>query len=177
MHIIIGSQNQPKIDAVKTAFEKVFPGEVITITGLLANSGVDAHPTSAEQAIRGAEHRLMDAKRQQGEADYFVGFESGLLKTATRTLEVAWIVIESKDGRRGTGISCGFEIRGKMLKQIIAGKELSDVIADDFGVSEIGKENGFSGMITNNTLDRKESYVQGVIFALAPFLHPEYYVD
>lgn len=67
------------------------------------------------------------------------------------------------------------EVRGKILEAISAGRELSDVLAEDFDIHDAGSTNGFYGIVTDDVLTRDQGYEQAVVLALAPFKNPQYF--
>lgn len=69
------------------------------------------------------------------------------------------------------------ELKGKILEAITGGTELNIVLERDFGIKSAGSKNGLYGLATNDLVTREAAYVQGLAFALAAFLHPEYYTS
>ena len=177
MEVVIGSNNKPKRNAVENSFKAAFPTEEITIETISTNSGVSAHPTSGEESIKGALTRMAQAKELIADADYYVGIEGGLLRSSGRAWEIGWIAINDSSGKIATGLSAGIELRGKILDAITDGIELNEVLENDFGIQFAGDSNGFYGLATNDLTTRQAAYEQGVTFALASFLHPEFYSD
>lgn len=175
MKVVLGSQNRPKRQAVPEAFAKVFPGEKISLVTVDADSGVSAHPTDAEESLKGAINRAHRAKELGSDADYYVGVEGGLVELDGKYFEHGFVVIEDKAGNLSFGLSPGLEIRGKLLKSILGGEELSLALDSHFGLKDIGKTNGFYGLVTDDLITRVSGYIDAVIFALAPFNHPEYF--
>ncbi|MGF7228575.1 MAG: DUF84 family protein [Candidatus Saccharibacteria bacterium] len=177
MKIIVGSHNVPKRNAVERAFRAAFPDEQITVESVDADSGVSSHPTSSEESINGAMARVAHAKELAAGADYYVGIEGRLLTTAGKTWEIGWVVISDAHGKIATGLSSGIEIQGKILRAITSGVELNDVLQNDYDITSAGNTNGYYGLATNDLVTRQAAYEQGITFALAPFLHPEFYMD
>jgi inosine/xanthosine triphosphatase len=176
MKIIVGSTNKPKLEAVRSVFKNAFPETAITVEGIKADSGVRAHPISGEEALRGAINRATHALELQQQATYSVGIEGGLLRLEDRAWEIGWVAIKHTKGELATGLSAGVELQGELLQAILDGQELNEVIEMKFGSKLIGDRNGFYGMATNDLATRQAAYEQGIVFALARFLHPEFYV-
>lgn len=174
MIVVVGSTNRPKGQAVAEAFEKVF-GERPQVETVTADSGVSAHPTEASESLKGALSRVQDAKRQKPSADFYVGIEGGLLEVDGRFWEIGWVAVADSKGRVHTALSPGLEMDGPILQNILHGKELSRVLTDRIGVADPGQTNGFYGMVTDNSVTRQQAYVEALVFALAPFRHPEYF--
>lgn len=177
MKVVVGSKNIPKRNAVEKAFVAAFPHEEITVETVSTDSGVSPHPTSADESITGALARIAHAKELVSNADYYVGIEGGLLKASGRAWEIGWIAISNAGGKVATGLSSGIELQGKILQSVLDGVELNEVLEDDFGIQSAGNNNGYYGLATNDLVTRQAAYEQGVTFALAPFLHPEFYLD
>lgn len=178
MRIVLGSENIPKSAAVRESFTRVFPLEKrIDVETVCTESGVSAHPRSAEESITGALNRAAQARELRPGADYYVGIEGGLLCVGERTWEIGWVAIYNSLGQITTGLSAGIEISGDILRGITTGTELNDILARDFHITAAGNTNGFYGIATDDLVTRQAAYEQGVTFALAQFLHPELYVD
>jgi inosine/xanthosine triphosphatase len=177
MRVIVGSENTPKRQAAEASFVAAFPREQIIVDGVKTNSGVSSHPTTAEESITGALNRAEQARLLKPEADFYVGIEGGLLKVGERAWEIGWVAVVSAAGQNATGLSAGIEIQGKILSAICDGEELNDVLANDHGIKSAGNANGFYGLATNDLVTRQAAYEQGITFALARFLHPEFYSD
>ncbi len=175
MEIIIGSTNTPKKDAVLTSFTQAYPNTDIIIECVKTKSGVSAHPLNAGEAMKGAMNRIADAQYQKPGADYYVGIEGGLLQVEERAYEIGWIVIANTVGKVATALSAGIEIKGEILRNILNGTELSEVLDNMYGVGKIGDTNGFYGLATDDLVTRTQAYEQGLHFAIAQFKHAELY--
>ena len=173
MKIILGSSNTPKKVAVLSAFQQAYLATDILIECVETNSGVSSHPQNASESIKGAINRITDARNQKPGADYYIGIEGGLLQVEGRAWEIGWIAIANSGGKIATGLSAGIEIKGEILKAILGGTELNDVLDNIYGSGKIGNTNGFYGLATGDLVTRKQAYEQGVHFALAQFKHDE----
>ena len=173
MKVIIGSTNASKIAAVNIAFSKVFKDTPIICVGIEVDSGISNHPTNAFESIQGAINRVNAAKKANPGADYYVGIEGGLLNVSERYWEFGWVAILDSKDNLSTALSPGIELKGKLLKLVLAGVELSLALERTHDLKDVGKKNGFYGFATDDVLDRQQAYSDGVIFALAQFQHPE----
>ena len=79
--VMVGSTNPIKIEAVRTAFEMVWPEQIWDVTWVSAASGVSVQPMSDEECIIGARNRAR-AALAHSDAAYGVGLEGGLQRTA-----------------------------------------------------------------------------------------------
>jgi inosine/xanthosine triphosphatase len=175
MRVVLGSQNPPKQRATELAFSAAFPDAEVTIDCFGTDSGVSAHPLSLDETLTGAINRANNVREQSGDADYYVGIEGGLVEGAGRVWEVGVVAVVNARGDVSTGISAGIEMRGVVLDAVRNGIELSDVIKQRFGIDAVGVANGFYGLATNDHVTRQAAYEQAVAFALAPYIHPEFY--
>jgi inosine/xanthosine triphosphatase len=172
MKIAVGSQNPVKIEAVREAFQAAFPDENLEVSGVEVGSGISDQPMSDEETIRGATNRAERALRI-GEADYGVGLEGGIQKIGERWFDCGWVVVTDRAGRMGIASSLRAETPGRMMALIHQGIELGEVVDRISGERNTKQAGGHFGFMTNGIVGRKEGYWQGVVMALARFLHGE----
>lgn len=172
--IIVASKNPVKINAVRMAFEKVFPEEQFLLDGVAIASGVSDQPISDAETLQGAMNRATNAKTSFTDANYWVGIEGGIEKQASEMMAFAWVVIHSKDktGKARTG---AFFLPPRVVELIDQGKELGE--ADDivFGHTNSKQQGGAVGLLTGNIIDRTSLYVDAAIMSLIPFKNEELY--
>lgn len=174
MRIAVGSTNPVKIEATKIAFEKVWPDESWNVQGYKVPSDVSDQPLSDLETITGAKNRaqrVLEVTR----ADFGVGIEGGLQQIGDDWFDCGWMVVINRVGEIGIGSSARISTPPKMMKEILAGKELGLVIDDFFKTSNARQLNGHFGLMTNNAITRTSGYVDGMVMALARFLHPQLY--
>ena len=75
----------------------------------------------------------------------------------------------------GTGTSARFEVRGEVLRRLLAGEEMCDVVDELSGETDVRSHGGMMGAVTNGLLPRDECYRHGLLFAFAPFVSPPQY--
>lgn len=173
--IAVGSQNPVKIDAVRKAFARVWPGQNFLVTAVAVNSGVPHQPMSDRESLRGAKtraHRALKALK----ADFGVGLEGGLQKIGQLWFDCGWVVVIDRKLRTGYGSSLRLQIPVKIVKMtklIRAGLELGDVVDRLFNRQNSKQAEGHFGLMTKGALNRTQAYTAGVISALARFIHPE----
>jgi non-canonical (house-cleaning) NTP pyrophosphatase len=68
------------------------------------------------------------------------------------------------------GTSARFEVRGEVLERLQDGEEMSTVMDEVTGDTDIGNKGGMMGAITNGHLPRSPCYEHGLFFAFAPFV-------
>lgn len=176
IRVAIGSKNPVKIEAVKEAFQKVWPDKKFEFVGVEVSSGVPDQPMSDEESIKGATNRATRAKSAV-EADFGVGLEGGLQKIGERWFDCGWIVVIDNEGKAGVGSSLRLEAPTKMMEFIHQGIELGKVNDILFKIENSKHDQGHFGLMTNNVIKRKEGYRDGIIAALAAFMHPELFEE
>lgn len=176
MKIAVGSQNPSKLDAVKLAFEAVFPKEKWEIIGVDIPSGVSNQPMSDKESIRGATNRAKRSLKKMN-ADFGVGLEGGLQKIGKLWFDSGWIVVMDKKGRTGIGSSVKMHTPDVMMKHIFEGMELGSVDDLLFKRKNSKQAEGHFGIMTDKLLTRTQAYRAAVISALARFLHPEVFEE
>jgi inosine/xanthosine triphosphatase len=125
--------------------------------------------------LQGAKNRVANAIKQIPGAEFYIGMEGGVELKGDTMESFAWIFIQRKDGKTGTGRTGTFFLPKKLSYLILKGTELGQ--ADDivFGQNNTKQKMGTVGVLTENVIDRTEYYKQAVIFALIPFINPELY--
>jgi len=103
MRVIVGTNNQKKIEVVRAVCEDWLKTE-LEVEGYQAESQVPEAPHD-EDTYRGALNRALDC-RQSNEGDYFIGIESGLVERYGNFFEEAWAVVIHGD-KRYVGYSSG----------------------------------------------------------------------
>ncbi|MBD5772023.1 inosine/xanthosine triphosphatase [Marinomonas sp. SM2066] len=177
IHLCVGSTNPVKINAAKQAFEAVFPAYSIHCNGMNAPSGVSDQPMTEAETRLGAKNRVQYCFQQdtQKSADYFVAMEGGVDKFEEGVMTFAYVAILPSNGILSTGRSANLPLPNKIFKRLQGNEELGDVMDDIFHTTNIKQQGGAIGLLTNNSATRESIYIQALILALAPILHPEHY--
>ncbi len=171
MKVAVGSKNKVKIEAVKNAFEALWPDKKWQVEGVDVSSGVSDQPMSDEESIKGAGNRARKAIKEIN-ADYGVGAEGGLQKTGEHWLDSGWIVVVDKQGNEGVGSTVKMIVPEKMMKLIHDGQELGIACDIIFDMTDAKQGVGHFGLMTKNQITRTSGYKDGVIAALSYFVHP-----
>jgi inosine/xanthosine triphosphatase len=182
-HVVVGSRNRPKIDAVREAFEAYFEG--VAVVGADVASGVPDQPIGWEEIIAGAMNR---AERAFGAipCDAGVGYEDGLVEVGgTATGRVNFGCCSIFDGsRHALGFSAGFEYptvctEAAVSRRIPVGDTFDAVFARATGVRAEGAPSALTvgniGMLTAGRLVRREYTRQAVTCALIRLRHSGLY--
>ncbi len=172
MKILVGSENPVKISAVREAFEKVFPKEDISITGIKVDSRIPNQPIG-EETFEGARNRALELKNLQ-DADYFVGLEGGIIKLHEKWFTFGVTCIIDKNGKEGFGVSSMLNLPDKVIDKVFNGRELGDVMDEITGEKNTKKKGGAVGFFTRGVLTRKDLFVHSTILAFVPLIDEHY---
>lgn len=178
MKILVGSKNPVKIEAVKEALSNYF--ENIEAHGIDVDSGVSSQPIN-EETFLGAQNRAMRLKeindKQKIGADFFVGIEGGIIKHFDKWFAFGCMCIADKEGKTAFGTSPHFELPLAIVKKLLNGIELGDVMDEIQNQENTKQKNGAIGFFTNGVVNRKELYVEGLKVAIIPFLHKNIFYE
>ncbi|MGE5402848.1 MAG: inosine/xanthosine triphosphatase, partial [Ignavibacteriales bacterium] len=174
MLVLVGSGNPVKINAVKEAFARYF-GEVET-RGFATDSSVPDQPFG-EDTYAGARNRALELQKidllEGFRADYYVGIEGGVMNYYSRWFGFGVMCVMNSAGKAGFGSSPHYELPSSVVDELHRGKELGTVMDELTGKYNTKQHKGAVGFFTNGVMDRKDLYIQGLIVAIAPFLHEE----
>ncbi|EKO3606663.1 inosine/xanthosine triphosphatase [Vibrio metschnikovii] len=171
IHIIVASLNPAKINAVKSAFEQLFPNHTLQLQGVTVDSGVAAQPMSDEETKQGALNRVHHAEQAYPGADFYVGLEAGIEQGMT----FAWMIVKSAE-QYGESRSASLMLPPAINQRLHANNELGEIMDDVFGTDNIKQKGGAISLLTQHHLTRSSVYHQALILALVPFLHPELFM-
>ncbi len=174
MLIIAGSKNPAKLQAVKQAFEKVFPNEIIEVTGVDVASGVSDQPFGDDETLMGASNRVAASKELVPNANYWVGLEGGCAFSGEELEAFAWMVV-SNGSKSGKARTSSFVLPEQVAFLVKGGMELGHADDQVFSRLDSKSKNGAVGILTKDLIDRSAYYEQALILALIPFIHPELY--
>lgn len=173
--VCVASTNPVKLAAAASAFQKVFPRQEFSMTGVDVSSGVKAQPDSEQECIEGAMNRAINARECYRDADFWVGIEAGIERQGNEMASFSWTIILSKDGMIGkatTGISFLPPIIARLIDE---GKELGEAMDVVFHTQHSKQNNGAVGILTGDAITRQQVHESAVILALIPFKNPNLY--
>jgi inosine/xanthosine triphosphatase len=173
-HIIvaIGSTNPAKIEAVRWAVERVWPGA--QLAPLEVDSGVGEMPRSDAEGKRGALQRAR-AAQTEADADYGMGLEGAVDQDGEWLYMVNWAAVVHRDGRYAFGCGGRMPLPDPIAREIRQGGELGPIIDRYTGQEHTKRAGGAAGFLTRGLVPRSMSFQVAVAMALAPFLRPELY--
>lgn len=166
--ILVASTNPVKIAAALQGFQRMFPEQTFTASGLSVPSGVGAQPMTDAETYDGALTRAQNARHAQPSASYWVGIEGGVQDAPHGMEAFAWIVVLAAQ-QRGISRTGTFILPEEVARLVRQGVELGE--ADDriFQRENSKQQNGSVGILTGDVLDRTAYYVHAVVLALIPF--------
>jgi len=172
--VAIGSRNPAKTKGVRSVFPGLFPG--CTFVEVDTSSVAQAQPIGMEQVLSGASKRAGFALTQSS-ADFGVGVEAGILSIApSEHINLQIAVIVDKEGRSGTGLSCGFLIPDKFIEKMRKeGLELDRYSQELTGAERISEEEGIVYHVSKGRFSRLQMTEQCVSMALIPWLNRKAY--
>jgi inosine/xanthosine triphosphatase len=168
--VAVGSANPVKVKAVENVFTRVYGKS--EVNGVRVSSGVPAQPFG-EETVTGAINRAKSAFAP-GKFDMGVGIEAGLFKVGDLTIDVQYCAIY--DGSWLTlGCGSGFEYPSIVLGEVLAGKEVGEIMSRVAGVENLGEKQGAIGVLSKGMLTRTQLTEQSVFMALIPRMNPALY--
>jgi len=173
MKIAVGSKNPVKIKAVQNILEKIY-GKV-NVIGVNVDSQVSPQPFGKKETINGAINRAKNAYTD--DVDFGIGIESGLMEipnSITGFIDLQWCAVF--DGEKITlGVSSGFEYPPTVIKEVLNGKEVGDVMDKVTGVENLGQKKGAVSYLSKGMLDRTENTEQCILTAMIPRINEKVY--
>jgi inosine/xanthosine triphosphatase len=182
----VGSQNEPKIAAVRSALLAYAPG--VEVAGVEVASGVPEQPVGFEEVVRGAKNRAL-AARASGDCDLGVGIEDGLVEFPIGPADVPGEHVNIgcaavSDGRRiCLGFSSAFAYPPGVTEPAVRDRvpigDLFDALwrerRHESDAQPSGRTSGNVGKLTAGVLPRSEYARHAVLCALVAFVNPDLY--
>jgi inosine/xanthosine triphosphatase len=174
MIFAVGSENPVKLRGVAQAVAAFWPAA--RVVGTSTDSRVSAQPQSEHEMYTGARNRAAQALANIAAAQFGVGIEGGIVDKEDGMWAFAVVVILDRHERSNTGQTGRFRLP-EGVARLIREEGLELGAADDrfFGRHNSKQNEGAIGILSDGKITRLELYKPAVVFALLPFLHPEYY--
>lgn len=172
MKILMGTKNPGKIQGAKEAFEKYF--ENVEIEGIPVNSDISKQPLN-EEIFQGAKNRVRNlkeyAKNNNIQADFYIASEGGIQNLlCDEWIEFNAAIIEDSKGFSSAGMSQGFPIPNKYMKEIRE-TELGKVMDKIFKGNELSKGQGGISILTHDEITRIDLTRNAFIMALTKHIN------
>jgi len=103
-------------------------------------------------------------------AEFGVGIEGALVELYGREFCTGFVVVVRRDGRMGVGTSGWFQCPQYVVRGMLKGEELGDLMDEVVGRVGVKREEGAIGIFTRGLVTRTDLYEHGIYMALTPFL-------
>lgn len=166
MHVVVGSGNPVKRDAVATALATV----PATVEAKPVGSGVPDQPWGHQQTVAGATTRAKRAYRLSG-ATLGVGLEGGVADDlpVPGTYLIMWAAVTDGD-RLERGAGPQLRLPPAVAHVLSTGGELGPALAQELDTPNLKEDIGAAGALTDEIIDRSSALRHAVAGALGPFL-------
>lgn len=171
--VLVGSTNPVKINAAKSTLQRAFSGADIVVQSLNAPSGVADQPMSEAETLAGARNRVAFCQQAQA-ADFYVAFEGGVDEFEYGVATFAYVVVATAD-QVSVGRTADLPLPRQFYQDLLAGRELGDVLDERFHTTNVKQKGGAIGLLTNHLESRESTYQQALMLALAPILHASWF--
>lgn len=184
--VAVGSLREPKLNAVRTAFNACRPwlhvDSPMNIIGIDVPSEVRSTPLSRVETMRGARNRSQSlqniAKERNEPWQFFIGLEGGLdvvnLHGGRRVFLESWVYVADQAGTGHYGQSGAIALPEVLATRVVDdGVDLSDAIDAYAGAQGIRDHLGAWGVLTRGLITREEAFRIATINALSPFFRTQ----
>ena len=188
MIIAVASTRKPKVEAVRSAVNRLAPllkgGMDIRVESSDVESGVAETPVTMEELLQGARNRCRSLHdrytRENRTADLFLGLEGGFFSITDSswirsTFLQNWVC--AFDGVQESLAAGGaIEVPTRIAEAVVDGGESLAAVIDRMAQGQnIRSQQGTWGVLTKDQVTRQASFEQAVINALAPWYNREFY--
>ncbi len=166
MKVLIGTKNPSKIEGAKEAFKNYF--ENFEIEEISVESNVSDEPVNNEiyeGARNRADNLIQYAFKNNIEAEYYLGVESGITNLLGKWVIINIAVIKDKNGYESWGTSSAFPVPDKYVEEIIS-TDLGKVMDKIFKQDDLRSGKGGVHFVTNGVTSRIDLTKEAFIMAL-----------
>lgn len=176
LKVIVGSKNPVKVNAAKEALSLTHNEASVDSIGVHAPSGVADQPMTEEQTKLGAINRVLYC-REHHQADYYMAMEGGVHLFDFGPATFAYVVI-ANNTQQAPSIGRGalLPLPMAVYESLQTGEELGHVMDRLFNTDNIKQKGGAISLLTNNVATRQSNYTHALVLAMAPFLHPDFFM-
>ncbi len=171
MKVLIGTANPGKIEGARRAFSKYFDN--VEVEGINVSSDVNDQPFDLE-ILNGARNRVKNvkeyAKKNNIEADYYIGIEGGITNLLGSLIELNIAVIEDNNNFQSVGTSPGFSVPERYLEEIKE-TDFGTLMDRLFDGKQLSKGKGGIAFLTKDQLSRIDMTEKAFIMALTSHIN------
>lgn len=156
----------------------------INVVARRVETSVPNMPLTDWQLMQGARERAFAVRdslaHRRLEADIYVGLEGGFhsvsIEGEWHTFLRGWAY--ATDGERGAfGAGPSIAVPADIVKRVVEGRELGDVIDEVTGGRDIRSKQGAWGILSRDLVTRSMSFELALVAAFAPFYNPRLYSE
>lgn len=177
MKVLIGTNNQGKVEGARQAFQKFY--DEVEVVGISVKSDVNEEPVNGE-IYKGAKNRVNNlikyAKENNIVADFFIGIESGITNSLGKWCIIQIAVIKDKNGYESFGTGPAFPVPNKYVDDII-NTDLGIVMDKIFKGNGLKNEKGGIAHLTKDVVTRYDLTRDAFIMALTEFINGDIWKD
>lgn len=165
-HIVVGSTNPVKINAVTLAASETWPA--VVVQGFAVASGVSEQPRGDEETRLGAQNRAKATFALAAKMPAYakidlsnvlaVGLEGGVVELTDGLYSTVWICVVDHTGALFESNGARFKVPEKIAQHIRQGGEMGPVVEKLVGENDVRSKQGMIGVITDGFVDRTEEY-------------------
>ena len=173
LKVAVGSTNKVKVDAVRNIFTQAFG--LVEVVSIEPETKSEKQPLE-ERTIDGAINRAKAAVERSG-GDYGVGIEAGLFfnKRLGKHIDIQYCAILDSGGKMTVGHGPGFEYPPEVIKAVLEGGSVGEMMSKITQIDKIGHKMGSIGYLSDGMIDRTSLTEIAVLMALIPRIRKELY--
>ena len=177
MKVLIGTNNQGKVEGAKQAFEKFYKD--VKVEGISVSSDVSDEPVN-DEIYMGASNRVNNlikySKENNIDVDFYVGVESGITNQLGKWCIIQIAVVKDKSGYESFGTGPAFPVPEKYVDEII-NTDLGLMMDKIFKGNGLKNEKGGIAHLTNDVITRYDLTREAIIMALTEFINGDIWKD
>lgn len=177
MKVLIGTNNQGKVEGAKQAFEKFYKD--VKVEGISVSSDVSDEPVN-DEIYMGASNRVNNlikySKENNIDVDFYVGVESGITNQLGKWCIIQIAVVKDKSGYESFGTGPAFPVPEKYVDEII-NTDLGILMDKIFKGNGLKNEKGGIAHLTNDVITRYDLTREAIIMALTEFINGDIWKD
>jgi pantetheine-phosphate adenylyltransferase len=159
IELVLVTKNEEKIEGARLFFKRVF--DKFQMNAINAKGNFVAQPINQE-IFEGA---LRRAEGVEGEYDYAIGIEAGVLSNAGSSYDIHVAAVKDSLGKVNFGISSGLPLSDSMMNSIKMGRNLEEVTDMLVGVEKSGKLKGAIYYLSKGLKERRQLVEESLISA------------